>query len=125
MEDVNIREQFTARHHALLFAWMAREVVVRVGETTAAPVLRAAVRSYGEQRGHRMALRAQQDGQPLSMAVYLSYREWQAGAGEMQQTGVCPWHGSLPPVPEPISMSFQRKDDCDASVCAVRPRDRG
>ncbi|MGB9666690.1 MAG: L-2-amino-thiazoline-4-carboxylic acid hydrolase [Candidatus Cryosericum sp.] len=94
MDDMKIRERFSAQHHALLFAWITREVVVRVGETVAAPVLRAAVRSYGEQRGHRMALRAQQDGQPLSMAVYLSYREWQAGAGEMQQTGV-PWRGDL------------------------------
>lgn len=94
MEDVNIREQFTARHHALLFAWIAREVVARVGEPMAAPALRAAVRSYGEQRGHRMALRAQQDGQPLSMAVYLSYREWRADTDEMQQTGV-PWRGDL------------------------------
>ena len=94
MQDAKIRESFTAQHHALLFAWIARETIVRVGEATAAPALRAGVRSYGEQRGHRMALRAQQDGQPLSMASYLSYREWDARAGEMQQTGV-PWREDL------------------------------
>jgi hypothetical protein len=94
VEDAKTREAFTAEHHALLFAWIARETIVRVGEEVAAPVLRVAVRWYGEQRGHRMALRAQQDGQPLSMATCLSYREWEVPAGEMQQTGV-PWRGDL------------------------------
>jgi hypothetical protein len=88
------REAFTAEHHALLFAWIARDVIVRVDEDVAASIIRTAVRLYGEQRGHRMALRAQQDGQPLSMASYLSYREWEVPAGEMQQTGV-PWRGDL------------------------------
>ena len=101
--DVNMSEAFAANHHALLFAWVAREAVALAGEQAAAPVLRAGVRRYGEERGHRMALRAQQDGQPLSMATYLSYREWDVPAGEMRQTGVprgsdlyaetrrCPW----------------------------------
>ena len=94
VRDAKTREAFTAQHHALLFAWIAREAIARASEDMAVPVLRAAVRQYGEQRGRRMALRAQQDGQPLSMASYLSYREWEAPAGEMQQTGV-PWRGDL------------------------------
>ena len=94
MHDAKTRAAFSAEHHALLFAWIAREVVVRIGEKDAAPVLRAAVRLYGEQRGHRMALRAQQDGQPLSMASYLSYREWEVPVGGMQQTGL-PWRRDL------------------------------
>jgi len=94
VQDVKTRGAFTAEHHALLFAWIAREAIVRIGEEEAAPVIRAAVRLYGEQRGHRMALRAQQDGQPLSMASYLSYREWEVPVGEMQQTGL-PWRGDL------------------------------
>jgi len=94
VHEAKTREAFTAEHHGLLFAWIAREAIVRMGEEGAAPVIRAAVRQYGEQRGHRMALRAQQDGQPLSMASYLSYREWEVPAGEMQQTGV-PWRGNL------------------------------
>ena len=94
MQDAKTREAFTAQHHALLFAWIARETIARVGEEVASPVLCAAVRRYGEQRGRRMALRAQQDGQPLSMATCLSYREWEVPAGEMQQTGV-PWRGDL------------------------------
>jgi len=94
VQDAKTREAFTAENHALLFAWIARETISRVGEEVAAPVLRAAVRRYGEQRGRRMALRAQEDGQPLSMATFLSYREWKVPAGEMQQTGV-PWRGDL------------------------------
>lgn len=101
--EVNVDVSFTAEHHALLFAWVAREAVALGGEQAAVPALRAAVRRYGEERGHRMALRAQQDGQPLSMAVYLSYREWDVPAGALQQTGAprgsaldaetrrCPW----------------------------------
>jgi hypothetical protein len=94
VQDAKTREAFTAQHHALLFAWIVREAIARVGEGVAAPVLRAAIQLYGEQRGHRMALRAQQDWQPLSMASFLSYREWEVPAGEMQQTGV-PWRGDL------------------------------
>ncbi len=94
MHETKTREAFTAEHHALLFAWIAREAIVRLGEEKAAPAICAAVRLYGEQRGHRMAVRAQQDGQPLSMASYLSYREWEVPAREMQQTGV-PWRGDL------------------------------
>jgi hypothetical protein len=94
VESTKTREAFTAEHHALLFAWIAREAIARAGEDMAAPVLCAAVRQYGEQRGRRMALRAQQDGQPLSMASFLSYREWEVPAGEVQQTGV-PRRGDL------------------------------
>ena len=61
VHDMKNREAFTAEHHALLFAWIARETIVRIGEEEAAPVIRVAVRLYGEQRGHRMALRAQHD----------------------------------------------------------------
>jgi hypothetical protein len=101
--DRKVDMSFAAEQHALLFAWVAREAVALAGEQAAAPALRAAVRRYGEERGHRMALRARQDGQPLSMAVYLSYREWDVPARAMQQTGAprgsalyaetrrCPW----------------------------------
>ncbi|MHB8106944.1 MAG: L-2-amino-thiazoline-4-carboxylic acid hydrolase [Candidatus Cryosericum sp.] len=94
MQDTKTTTAFTAEHHALLFGWIAREAVLRIGEKEVAPVLCAGVRLYGQQRGHRMALRAQQDGQPLSMASYLSYREWEVPVGEMQQTGL-PWRGDL------------------------------
>ncbi len=77
------RAKFTAEHHALLFAWMVRELVNRVGEEKASPVIRKAVRAYGNQRGKRMALRAALNGHALSMLNYIVYGEWKAGKGEM------------------------------------------
>jgi hypothetical protein len=99
-------DRFTPRHHALLFAWMARAVIARVGEERGEAVIRKAVRRYGEERGHRMALRAGADGEPLSMANYLAYGEWSADPQESEQVMVeedarvrmtvrrCPWHAA-------------------------------
>ncbi len=99
-----IQNGFRPEHHALLFAWMVRETLAQVGEEDASPVLHAAVRRYGEQRGHRMALRAQANGHDLSMLSWLAYPEWQAGKGEMVTDIVrkrpnvrisiplCPWY---------------------------------
>ena len=98
------RNRFTATHHALLFAWISRAVATRVGKERGELVMRKAVRRYGEERGRRMALRAQANGHGLSMANYIAYAEWQAGAGEMEQRIVekvphamvhvhrCPWY---------------------------------
>jgi hypothetical protein len=61
-------------HHALLFAWIAREAVERFGVDGEKAVL-AGVRSYGEQRGRRMALRAQADGRSNGLVSYLVYGE--------------------------------------------------
>ena len=95
---------FTATHHALLFAWLARAVMQRADPAVGEAVVRLAVRRYGEQRGRRMALRAGADGQPLTMDNYLAYGEWQAAPGEMSAEIVatqphlvkhvhgCPWH---------------------------------
>lgn len=83
MSNETVRKGFTAEHHALLFAWMAREMIGRAGERDAAPVIRAAVQEYGMQRGRRMALRAKKNGHKRSMLNYLVYVEWQAGRGEM------------------------------------------
>jgi hypothetical protein len=90
------RTDFSPTHHALLFAWLSREVIQRVGQE--------AVRRYGQQRGRRMALRAQANGHALTMANYMAYGEWQAGEGETEQEIVaktphvkahvhlCPWY---------------------------------
>jgi hypothetical protein len=68
--------------------------------------MRRAVRRYGEERGHRMALRAEAAGERLSMANYLAYGEWTADPGKIEQTIVeqgadvrmtvhrCPWHAA-------------------------------
>jgi hypothetical protein len=95
---------FSATHHALLFAWISRALFQCVGEETAETAIRKAVRRYGEQRGRRMALRAEADGHALSMAAYRAYGEWAAGPGEMMSTSIarsgdvttyvhrCSWH---------------------------------
>ena len=66
--------------------------------------MRRGVRSYGEQRGHRMALRAEADGWPLDMNAYRAYGEWRAPEGStaaelvreapdpVQHVLECPWH---------------------------------
>ncbi len=104
MSDLDIRKQFSAGHHALLFAWMAREIINRVGEADGAPAIAGAVKRYGRQRGARMAMRARADGYSCTMLDYLAYGEWKAGKDEMKMTIIekkpsvrvkiprCPWH---------------------------------
>lgn len=76
----------TETHHALLFAWIAREVIQRVGESEGGQAIRKAVRRYGEQRGGRMAQRARADGLPLNMADFMVYGEWRASDPSITQT---------------------------------------
>lgn len=97
-------ESFTPAHHALLFAWLSRAVIEQVGRDRGERVIRKAIRRYGEERGLRMALRAQGDGNTLSMTNYMAYGEWKANPEETEQTlfaedaGIrmevhrCPWH---------------------------------
>ena len=61
-------------HHAMLFAWIAREAVGRFGAGGEGAILNG-VRTYGEQRGRRMRLRAQADGHPNNLIGYLLYGE--------------------------------------------------
>lgn len=61
-------------HHALLFAWIAREAVERFGPSGEKAIL-TGVSRYGQQRGRRMALRAQADGRPNDLVSYLVYGE--------------------------------------------------
>ena len=95
---------FTVSHHAVLFALLSRAVLSRFGEVKGEKIIRQAVRRYGEQRGQRMAFRAQRDGEPLSMLNYMAYSEWRVGPGETEQRMLekvpealsfvdrCPWH---------------------------------
>lgn len=70
-------------------------------------VFLAAVRTYGEQRGHRMALRALRDGYPLDYVSYFAYGEWESSPGAFdisfeaeeglvdEKVTRCPWAGSF------------------------------
>jgi hypothetical protein len=84
---------------------MSREVVRRVGEDRAEVIMRKAVRRYAAQRGRRMAMRAQANGQALTMNHYRLYGEWRhtepdASEAETveqvphlkQHVLKCPWH---------------------------------
>lgn len=105
MSDHSLRESFSPTHHALLFAWLSREVVQRAGKEEGEAIMREAVRRYAGQRGKRMALRAQANGHALTMNHYRMYGEWRhndpdASAAEVveqvphlkQHVLKCPWH---------------------------------
>lgn len=93
----------SARHHAMLFAFLTKETLDKCGEK-AADVLLDGVKRYGEQRGRRMAMRALADGYPLTVASYMAYGEWAAEPGDMDlrfpayspevnmQNYKCPWY---------------------------------
>ena len=97
-------EEFTATHHAMMTAWIARAVINTAGEDEGGRIFRKAVVKYANQRGHRMALRAEANGHPLTMNNYFAYGEWKAGKGEMEMKIMeknpdahahvmkCPWH---------------------------------
>jgi len=104
MTDTSHPPALTATHHAMLFALMARAVGHHADDKTCEALMRKAVRTYGEQRGHRMALRARANGHALTMANFLAYGEWSLESGESDlqvvakvpharvHIGKCPWH---------------------------------
>lgn len=66
-------------------AWIGRQLFQRVGPVKGEMLLRKAIRRYGEERGRRMALRAQADGKEPSMLNYLIYGECSIQSGDMIQ----------------------------------------
>jgi hypothetical protein len=95
---------FTASQHAILFALLSRSAIAHLGTENGEKFMRTAVRHYGEQRGRRMALRAQKDSEPLNMLNYMAYSEWRVEPGESEQSmaelvpnarsfvTLCPWN---------------------------------
>ena len=93
----------SASHHALLFAYMAREVLNADAEKGSRAITEA-VRHYGLQRGRRMACRAETDGNPCNGLTYEMYSEWACFPGQVACTASamdgclrirysrCPWH---------------------------------
>ena len=76
---------FTEVQHALLFAWIAKAVCEQVGDQGGQEVIRDAVRQYGEERGRRMAVRAQSNHHALNMITYFAYSEFKFSPGGMDQ----------------------------------------
>lgn len=94
-------------HHAVLFALIAKETIQLFGPLKGEVGIRKAIRQYGNQRGKRMAMRVQANGQELTMTNYLIYSEWQpSGFSETQskmeetfpdvrmRVMVCPWNNA-------------------------------
>ena len=93
----------SASHHALLFAYVAREVLNADAEKGRQAITEA-VRRYGLQRGRRMALRAALDGNPCNGLTYEMYSEWACFPGQVAcsvhaedgclrvRYSRCPWH---------------------------------
>lgn len=93
----------SARHHAMLFAFIVKQTLDKCGEK-AHDILLEGVKRYGEQRGRRMAMRAQVDGNPLTVSSYMAYGEWAAEPGDMDlrfrafspevnmRNYKCPWY---------------------------------
>ena len=97
----------------ILHAYIAARFYVRLTHTFGEKGRAAfifATQYYAEQRGRRMAMRAIQDGQPLTYETYRAYGEWES-TKDMQEEGcanrsetvstdpvyefhvtVCPWH---------------------------------
>jgi hypothetical protein len=65
------------KHHAVLFALIARQTIQHFGSREGEASVRRAIQRYGNERGNRMALRAHAMGQELTMTNYLIYGEWQ------------------------------------------------
>lgn len=74
MSDLAVQSGFTETHHALLFGWIAKAIIVLVGVDEGESVLRIAIQKYGHERGWRMALRAKANRQPLTMWNFPAYR---------------------------------------------------
>lgn len=95
--------KLSATNHSMLFALISKNIIstfAKKGER----VIMDAVKKYGNQRGNRMALRAEMDGQPLDVKSYLAYGEWEASPGETDwrytnfspeftmENHKCPWY---------------------------------
>ena len=100
---------FNEKLHAYIAARFYVRLTHTFGEKGKAAFIYA-TQYYAEQRGRRMAMRAIQDGQPLTYETYRAYSEWES-TKDMQEEGcanrsetvstdpvyefhvtVCPWH---------------------------------
>jgi hypothetical protein len=105
MPELDPQNDFTEVHHALLFGWIAKAIIIQAGEQKGEVVIRKVVQQYGRQRGRRMALRAIANRHPLNMANYIAYSEWKPTPGNQHIMKIldkvpdlsthihkCPWY---------------------------------
>lgn len=101
-----IAQEFYIEEHAVLYGLLVKHGEALYGKAGLDAAALGTIR-YGRERGHRMALRAQRDKQPLTMESYLLYGEWSDHLGwAVQRTGPlaptfhtqvlrCPWYESF------------------------------
>ena len=70
-----IRDQFYIDDHALLYGLLAKCAEDAMGEAGYIAAKQATIR-YARERGLRMAMRAANDGAPLTVQSYFAYKEW-------------------------------------------------
>jgi hypothetical protein len=75
MDRETAAEKFYIEDHAVLLALMTRQAESAHGAAGRAAAARS-IKYYGRERGMRAAMRCLADGEPLSMANYILYGEW-------------------------------------------------
>ena len=76
---------FTVEHHAVLYALIAKQIMLADPDQGEVHILEATGR-YGEERGRRMALAAKKDGCPLTPMGYVVYGELPAVSGDSKSS---------------------------------------
>lgn len=75
----------TEKYHACIVLEFYKELKKRKGDL-GVEIFHYAARMYGEERGHRMALRVLRDGYPLNYVAYFAYSEWESTEGYFDVT---------------------------------------
>jgi hypothetical protein len=86
-----------------MVAWISEAVVGAVGTEEGERIFRSGVVKYGNQRGRRMAMRAEANGHPLTMTNYFAYAEVKLKRSDLEmellerspharwRASTCPW----------------------------------
>lgn len=69
-----------------MFAILSKEIISQEGRTNGEIIISNGIKKYGNQRGHRMALRAINNGDDLSLWNYLAYQEWKVPKRDLKKT---------------------------------------
>ncbi len=106
MSSIDQQYSFNETHHALLFAWITRDVVERAGKQRGEDIICKAIRQYGEQRGRRMAVRVEANKHMRNMLNYTAYSEYRLTPDTFEMKIVeripharirihrCPWYAA-------------------------------
>jgi len=81
--------KLTIEHHAILFALLSKQAIIRFGDKGRDAILTAMTR-YGNERGQRMAKNALAKGDELTLLNSQAYGEWKPDfPGQMEFGAIC------------------------------------